>query len=134
MISLFTNLLTLAPPPVFAQIERAAKQFEHFGSPPSKTFNVVVIGLFIVLLILIAIYVAQKFLEQARKPGPALALFVELCDRHELTDIERRALLKLSRRESLSNPARLFVHGQLLERASTQDSVYAHLYRKLFAK
>ena len=118
---------------VLGQIERAKDllRWPEKGTPSGTT---VLLVLAILLLGALAVRLTRRLFRQAKEPGPALALFAELVRAHALSAEEEKRLRLLSRREKLSNPARLFVERRYIERCiqSDPDGGWRELHAKLF--
>jgi len=86
----------------------------------------------IAALTVAAVRIAIRFIAMLRLPGADRALFDELARAHRLSRAERKALLRLVRREELDPPARVFIETDPLRAYAGTDAVYDRLYDRLF--
>ncbi len=102
-------LLTITPQDRFDHL------VQYFQNPTSRGLeNHYWLGLLIVVGMVLAVWLAERFLfSRRRKPNRPWGLFFALCRRHRLTKAERWLLWNLARSRTPEAPARVFLDPEL---------------------
>ena len=125
--------MTMALPPVFAQMRKASDIYSKWGTPPDSNGAMITLIVVTLLLSVAAFFIARHMLTLMKHASPGTTLFDELAKAHSLSKNERTALKRITRHEKLSTASELFVRKAYLETyAKSKNPLYKKLFKKLF--